>query len=85
MGVAELLSWGVPPILVLLHLVLVHHLDCPDDEAWFGCMYLQYHFAKKKMCSIRPWTLQSFSVVRLPYQTRFGLSGAQFDSFLDIL
>ena len=35
MGVAELLSWGAPPILVLLHLCLVHHSECESDQV--GC------------------------------------------------
>jgi hypothetical protein len=39
MGVAELLSWGAPPILVLLHLCLVHHSECESDQV--GCLEKQ--------------------------------------------
>lgn len=65
MGVAELLSWGVPPILVLLHLVLVHHRDCPDDQVW--CLFKPSNMKVGLLiCFLnRRLTSQNFSVVKL--------------------
>lgn len=65
MGVAELLSWGVPPILVLLHLVLVHHRDCPDDQVW-GLFKRSKMKVGLLICFLsRFLTSQNFSAVKL--------------------
>lgn len=36
MGVAELLAWGAPPVLVLLHLHLIHMTSLESEMVLFS-------------------------------------------------